>query len=97
MNLYSIFDLKMNQYMPPFVAHNNGHAIRMFADHANEQGTPVNKHPEDYTLDHIAEFNEDTGAITAHNTRIAKAIDYVNTTPQPLDITDALKRKKGTA
>jgi hypothetical protein len=90
--LYSIFDRAVGAYMQPFAAHSNAHAIRMFNDTTNDTSTAMNKHPEDYFLDFIADFNETTGQTSGEPVRIAKATDYKTVEP-PLDISEALKRR----
>jgi hypothetical protein len=94
--LYAIYDQAMQMYLQPFPAHSNAHAIRSFSDHANEAGTPVNKHPEDYSLDYIADFDEQTGNMTGNPVRIAKATDHVinKTDSRALDISEAIARKR---
>jgi hypothetical protein len=95
MKLYAIFDRAVAAYMQPFPAHSNAHAIRLFSDHANENNSPVNKHPEDYSLDYLTDFNEADGTMNGTPNRIAKANDYVIKTEPPtaLDISEALARR----
>lgn len=100
MNIYGIFDLKMALFLQPFYAHNHGHAIRIFTDHANQTGSPVNSHPEDYTLVHLGTFDDTNGTFTNSERPAAplgNATDYVKTSDdnRQLDITEHLKRKKG--
>jgi len=61
--IYSVFDSKAESYTPPFVDNAEGRALRTFADCCNDQGHQFGKHPEDYTLFCLGEFNDDTGAI----------------------------------
>lgn len=44
--------------MRPLQAHTQGQAIRMFADLANDPQSEVGKHPQDYSLFWIADFND---------------------------------------
>lgn len=63
MKMYAIYDKKLEAYMQPFFGQSNGAAIRAFGDSVKEQGSPANKHPEDYNLHFIGEFDEDVGTL----------------------------------
>lgn len=80
MNLYSVYDSKMEQYLPPFAAVNNSHAVRLFTDHVNDPQSAVNKHPDDYSLDFVGTMSEETGEITGKPVRIIKAKDVLEQT-----------------
>lgn len=92
MKLYAVYDKAVGAYMQPFAAHTNAHAIRMFQDTCNDTNTTVNRYPEDYFLDYIADFDEKTGQASGQPNRIAKAVDFKTVEP-PLDITPALTRR----
>lgn len=100
MKTYGIFDIKTARYLPPFYAVTHGHAIRMFTDHTNERGTPLNLHPEDYQLFHLGDFNDELGVFEnrPRPEPLAQAIEVINKqAPAQLDITDAINRKLGKA
>lgn len=62
--VYSIFDSAVQAFMQPYVAQTDGQAIRAFQDTANDEKTSVNKHPDQYTLFRIAEFDDSDGQMT---------------------------------
>lgn len=63
MHIFAIRDKALGAYMQPWVAQTPGQAVRMFQDElANKEGT-MNKHPDDYDLYHVGEFNQLTGQI----------------------------------
>ena len=65
LNVYSIFDSAAKAYTNPFFMHNDGLAIRAFSDNVNaEQENNISKHPDQFTLFHIGEFDDSTGEIT---------------------------------
>lgn len=51
-------------YQNPMTALNDGSMIRAFADEVNRAGSELGKHPEDYDLMKIGEFDDATGIIT---------------------------------
>lgn len=61
--LFSIFDKKAAAYSPPFSAPTRGAAVRMFSDVASDPQSMVCKHPEDFQLVIVGDFNPDSGAV----------------------------------
>lgn len=64
LRIYSIYDKKAVAYTNPFYYHQKGQAIRGFEDAVNDLQSPLNKHPEDFQLFQIGEWNDTTGVIT---------------------------------
>lgn len=59
---YSLFDSKAKLFSQPFFALNDAVAKRMC--HASAQGdSALAKNPEDYSLFHIGEFDDDKGLL----------------------------------
>lgn len=61
--VFSIFDAKAAVYGPPFFAPREAIAIRSFTDLANDRSTTISRHPEDFDLRLIGEFNDETGEL----------------------------------
>jgi len=78
MKILSVFDSKVQAYSTPFFMRTRAEALRGWQEVVNDPSTAFNKHPEDYTLFELGEFNEDTGAIKPLETPnpIGKAIEY---------------------
>ena len=60
--VYTIFDTASGAAMRPFFAQGDGAAMREFSDLAVNAEHPIGKHPEDYSLFRIGQF--DDNAIT---------------------------------
>lgn len=60
---YSIFDNKALQYHPPFFASTNGQAVRSLSDLANDLSTNIGRHPGDYVLYCVGEYDDAKGAM----------------------------------
>lgn len=58
---YSIFDNKALQYHPPFFASTDGAAVRSLTDLANDLQTQIGRHPGDYVLFCIGEYDDQKG------------------------------------
>ncbi len=61
LNAYTIYDVASGVYMRPFFSQADGQAIRSFKDIATDADHEIGKHPEDYTLYRIGNFNDTTG------------------------------------
>ncbi len=68
MNIYTIYDSKAQTYIQPFYAVNNGVAIRLFQTAAMDEKHDFHRHGADYTLFHIAIWEEKTGTIAQNET-----------------------------
>ena len=62
--IYAVYDSKGESYTPPFFDHAEGRAIRTFSDCCNDPGHQFGKHPEDYTLFDLGQYDDNTGTIT---------------------------------
>lgn len=59
--VFTVYDSKAEIYMPTFLFGNRGEAIRAFADTVNDVTTQLGKHPEDFTLFEVGEYDNSTG------------------------------------
>lgn len=60
---YSIYDRKALQYHAPFFAVTNGAAVRSLADLANDVNTTVGRHPADFVLYCVGEYDDAKGQL----------------------------------
>lgn len=64
MNVYSIFDRKLRQYGQLMLERNDFALQRGLADGIRANGEALlAKHPEDFDLYQVGEFNEETGVL----------------------------------
>lgn len=84
LNAYTLYDIKALTYSPPFYCSAHGQAVRMVLDLANDNNTMVGRHPADYTLFCIGQFNDATGGLLPAENRehIADAITLVTVRQQ---------------
>ena len=62
----SVYDCKAEAWLTPMFLQARGQAVRIFSDAVNGDGD-LAKHPEDYTLFCIGEFDELKGSIEAYD------------------------------
>ncbi len=78
LNIYMVHDQKANAYLPPFFLPEDGMAHRTFGDCCNDVEHQFGKHPEDYTLFKLGEFDDLVGQIKS-DTKISlgNGIEYL--------------------
>lgn len=59
--VFAVYDAKAENFGMPIYMHNKGEALRAFTDQANDGQSMISKHPEDFTLFHLGEFESSTG------------------------------------
>lgn len=69
--IYAVFDTAVGAYMQPFFLRSKGEAIRGWLDAVNDDKTQFNKHPKDFTLFEIGEYDEETGNVQGYPAKIA--------------------------
>lgn len=76
--VFSVYDSKAEAYLQPFFMMSKGEAVRGFTDLANDANTCFGKHPEDYTLFEIGEYDNSEGHLVPLDAHISigKAIEY---------------------
>ncbi|QCQ84659.1 nonstructural protein [Blackfly microvirus SF02] len=79
LNAYSLYDQKALTYSPPFYCSAHGQAVRMVMDLANDSNTMVGRHPADFTLYCIGQFDDSVGGLLPAGVRehIADALTLV--------------------
>lgn len=63
MQLFTILDVKAEQFFPPFAEENSATALRQFQDLLQDPNSRLNKHVGDYQLWRIARYRLDTAII----------------------------------
>ena len=77
--VFTIYDSKLEAYMQPFFMQSKGQAIRAFTDSVNDSQSQFNKHPEDFTLFQIGEYDDATARIQNLSTpqSLGVALEYL--------------------
>jgi len=63
--LFAIYDSKAKAFRFPMFQPSSGEAIRSFGDAANDDQNLIGKHPDDFALYEIAEFDDLDAKLTA--------------------------------
>ncbi len=62
--VFTVYDSKIEAFLPPWHARTSGEAIRQFTDAAMDTKTQFSRHPSDFTLFEIGSFDNLTGTFT---------------------------------
>jgi len=63
-NLYSVYDVKVCFFFPPFAKTNDYDALRAYHHLKSQSGSDFSRFPKDYQLYHIGEFNDEIGLVS---------------------------------
>jgi len=70
LKMFTVYDSKAEAYLPPFFMRSTGEAIRSWTQAINDQNSTFSKHPADFTLFMVGEFDDNACAIN-----VLKAIE----------------------
>lgn len=79
LKVYAIQDSKAELFLTPFFMKTDGEAIRAFSDLVMDERSRVSKHPEDYRLYRIGEYDDVNALLVSENPTVwlSDAKDYV--------------------
>lgn len=66
--IFSVYDSKSEAYGMPMFLRSVAEAIRSFTDAANSSDSMLAKHPADFTLFELGEYDQLSGVLTPLNT-----------------------------
>lgn len=68
--VFAVYDSKVECYLNPFLMQTKGQAIRSWTDTVVDPKSSFHRHPGDYTLFELGEFDPATGIVTMHKAHI---------------------------
>lgn len=79
LKVFSIFDDKAKAFVNPFFMPHNGLALRALSDVVQDKNTNISRHPGDFSLYILAEFDDNSGEFVSLERPefLARALDYV--------------------
>lgn len=75
----SVFDSKVNAFSSPFCCKSRGEAIRSFTDACRDDSLPFKRHPTDYRLFILAEFDDQSGVFLSNGVDSVIGADELGT------------------
>lgn len=85
MHIFAVYDSKAEFYGNPFFMSSVGEAIRGFQDVSIDKNTNIGRHPGDFTLFHLGEFETSYGEWTIYDTKksLGTALEHRPAEKQP--------------
>lgn len=79
LKIFTVFDARVQAYLPPFYDRSVGSAIRSFEQAANDVKHTFGMYPADFTLFELGEFEDSSALFKFHPTAmpLGKALDFV--------------------
>lgn len=78
LKVYAVRDKAVGAFMAPFFVRSPGEAMRSFVDAVNDKNSPFFKHPHDFELFYIAQFDPSDASLTdCQVVRLATALEVV--------------------
>lgn len=78
--VFVVYDTKAAAYLPPFQMRSTAEAVRLFGDTITQGSSPIQKHPEDYSLFEIAKFDDATALFDQYKTHtpLGNGLEYAS-------------------
>lgn len=94
---FSVYDEKVQAFNAPFFQTTLGQAVRSYSDIVNDAESVIHRHPGDYVLYHMGEFDDGEGTFTSQvpPVRLGSGLEYVEVKPGgevPVRFGKAVKR-----
>lgn len=70
LKIFTVYDSKVEAYAQPFLMQSKGAALRAFSDTANDKSTQYNKHPGDFTLFEIGEYDDSNAKLKNYEVKV---------------------------
>ncbi|AXL15265.1 nonstructural protein [Microviridae sp.] len=90
--IFAIYDEKSEAYLQPFFMDTNGQAIRAITDCLSDPDHNFARHPSDYTLFIIGEFDNNTASIDSFKTSLGNLVEFKPKVAQLHSITGDLEQ-----
>jgi hypothetical protein len=83
LKMFTVYDDKAKAYLPPFFQPTTEMAVRVFDDTVNSVDHSFSKHPGDYTLFEVAEFDDAKGHFIQYsaNKNLGTGVEFKRTQP----------------
>lgn len=82
LKIFTVYDSKVEAYLPPFTSRSKGDAIRSISKMVNDPQHDFSKYAADFTLFELGEYLDDTAGIYPHKTPVSMGVllEFVNST-----------------
>jgi hypothetical protein len=64
--IVAVYDSTAQAYLKPIFVQSDGAAVRSFEDAVNDPSTEFSKHPDDYSIQSLGEFDDSNATFILH-------------------------------
>lgn len=91
--VFSVLDSKVGLFAQPFFMRSKGEALRAWVDNVNDKESPMSRHPGDFALMELGEYDEETGQFTNLQApvNLGLATQYLKPAESPAPLLEAMK------
>lgn len=77
--VFSVYDSKVEAFLPPLFFKSKGEFLRAFAETANDEKSNIGKYPADYTAFELGSWEDSSANFDLHKTPISLglAVEFV--------------------
>lgn len=77
--IYSIYDSKVEAYLPPVFMKSKGEFLRAFAEAANDSKSNIGRYPSDYTAFELGSFDDSNCSFELYEAKVSlgTALEFV--------------------
>lgn len=82
---FSVYDEKVQAFNAPFFQATVGQAVRSFSDIVNDAESTIHRHPADYVLYQVGEFDDKDASLvsTVPPVRLGSGLEYLEASVVP--------------
>ena len=88
--VFAVLDVKTGVYSHPYFMPTTGAMMRAWVDHVNSQNSAIGKHPEDYVLFCLGDYDDSKGqfinALAPENLGVAAEVVRANVAGTPIEL-----------
>lgn len=94
LKVFAVYDSAVKAYMAPMFLQSKGQALRSWRDAVNDTTTQFSKHPSDFTLMELAEYDEETGRFENLTAPVSLGTALEHQPPKDPEIKNAVARAR---
>lgn len=96
--IYAVYDSKVKYYHDPILLRNRGEALRSWEKAANDENLEISRHPNDFALMELGEYDDQTGTFSQHPVpeSLGLAVQFKNLPQNQPNLFSVQQESKGT-
>lgn len=95
--MFSVYDSKVEAWMPPFFMRSKGEALRAWSQTVNDGQSAMSHHPADFSLMEIGNFDDENGKVLGHTVPVSlgTGLEFKKLPSEQLPLEKVISMNKG--